>query len=537
MTEEKAVVSTGTRFSPVWILPIVALLLGLWAVYYSITQQGPEIEIRFQTAAGLFEGKTKIKYLDVVVGEVEHIRFTPDRDAVLVSAKIELDAKDLLRDDTRFWAVTARLGAGAVSGLDTLLSGAYIELAPGTGKSGTRKFIALDTPPVTPPGSPGMHLELFSDESPSLNSGDAVLFHGYEVGRVESVAFDAEREQIRYQLFVDAPYHELIDSSVRFWDVSGVSVSLDASGLEVSTGSLVTILLGGVAFDTPPGVAKGIPVESGAEFRLYPSYSEILANPYRYGMYYVVRFAQSLRGLTPGAPVEYRGISLGYVKRIMVKEGINLTEAGSGDALPVLIYIEPGRLGAGDNQAMVERMEKNIALGVAHGLRATLSTGNLITGSMFIEMDYYPDEPPAELGSFQEYTTIPTISGGLNRIGHQLTALLDKVNSLPLEDTVTGANRAIEELTASLVSLRQILEDNKAQALSAELQATLQELRGVLAGVSPDSQAYQTLNASLLELNRTLENLSDFSRTLSDQPNAVVMPVEIPPDPIPEARR
>lgn len=535
MTEEKAVVSIGNRLSPVWILPIVALVLGIWAVVYSLTQQGPEIEIRFETAAGLIEGKTKLKYLDVDVGEVENIRFTEDREAVIVAVKLDLDAEDLLREDTRFWVVTARLGAGTVSGLDTLLSGAYIELAPGTGELGAREFVALDTPPVTPPGAPGMHLELFSEESPSLDAGDAVLFHGYKVGRVESVAFDAERREIRYRLFVDAPYHHLVDSSVRFWDVSGLSLTVDADGLKVSVGSLETLVLGGVAFGKPPGMAEGFPVESGAEFKLYPSYTDILADPYRYGLHYVVQFTQSLRGLTVGAPVEYRGINLGYVKRVMVQELMSLGEYGSGEAIPVLIYIEPGRLHAGDNQARLEELRLSLEIGVSRGLRATLSTGNILTGSMYIELDFYPDEPPAEPGVFQEYTTIPTISGGFSRIEKQITALLDKVNQLPLEETVTGANQAIAELTTSLAALRKILEHNKTQALSSELQSTLVELRRVLAGVSPDSRVYQSLNASLLELNRTLQNLSEFSRTLSDRPNAVVMPVEIPPDPIPEA--
>ena len=249
--------------------------------------------------------------------------------------------------------------------------------------------------------------------------------------------------------------------------------------------------------------------------------------------WYNFRVGSSL--LLGSTHVEYRGINLGYVKRIMVQELMTQAEAGSGDAIPVLIYIEPGRLHAGDNQAMVDELQKSLENGVSNGLRATLSTGNIITGSMYIALDYFPDEPPAELGSFQEYTTIPTISGGFSRIEQQISSLLDKVNRLPLEETVTGANQAIEELTASLTSLRQILEDDKTQTLTAELQATLQELRAVLAGVSPDSQVYQSLNASMLELNRTLQNLSEFSRTLSDQPNAVVMPVDIPPDRLPEA--
>jgi paraquat-inducible protein B len=535
MTEEKAVVSTKAGFSPVWILPIVALLLGVYAVYYSISQQGPEVEIHFKTASGLVAGKTKIKYLDVEVGLIESIHFSEDRESVIATAKLELEAEDLLREDTRFWVVTARLGAGAVSGLDTLLSGAYVQLAAGGGAPGTRSYTALDLPPVTPPGAPGMHLELVTRESPSLGPGNPVLYHGYKVGRVESMKFDPEEKILRYKLFIDAPFHKLVDSSVRFWNQSGVSVSLNADGLAISTGSLETILLGGVAFDTPPGVPSGNPVESGAEFKLYGSFKDIQENPYRYGLYFVAKFTDSLRGLKPGAPVEYRGLNIGRVERLMLREAVSLREAGTGQALPVLLYLEPARLSGQDTPEMVDVMRQGIEAGVKNGMRATLASGNLITGALYVEIDYYPDAPPEPMETFMEYDTIPTMSAGLRRIEHQVSTLLDKLNALPLDTTVTDANEALSELTGTLAAARKILEDDKTQALTSELQATLVDLRAVMAGFAPESEAYQSMNSSLLQLNQTLNNLNSITRTLSDQPNAVVMPVDLPPDPIPEA--
>jgi paraquat-inducible protein B len=535
MTEDKAVVSTRAGLSPVWILPIVALLLGAYAVYYSITQQGPEVEIHFKTASGLTAGKTKIKYLDVEVGLIERIRFSQDRASVIATARLDLEAEDLLREDTRFWVVTAQFGAGSVSGLDTLLSGAYVQMAAGEGASGTRRFTALNSPPVTPPGAPGMHLELVTRESPSLGPGDPVLYHGYKVGRVETMIFDPVEKQLRYTLFIDAPFHELVDSSVRFWDQSGVSVSVNADGLEVSTGSLETILLGGVAFDTPPGIPFGKPVESGTEFKLFRTYKDIQTNPYNHGLYYVVKFSQSLRGLQAGAPVEYRGLNIGRVERLMLSEALNLREAGTGQALPVLIYLEPARLSGEDTPEMVDIMRQGIEAGVENGMRATLASANLITGALYVEFDYYPDADPEPMGEFMEYESIPTVPTGFNRIEQQLSTLLDKLNALPLETTITDANQTLSELTGTLAAARKILEQSKTQALTAELQATLVDLRAVLAGIAPESQAYQSLNSSLLQLNQTLNNLNSVTRTLSDQPNAAVMPVVLPRDPIPEA--
>ena len=220
----------------------------------------------------------------------------------------------------------------------------------------------------------------------------------------------------------------------------------------------------------------------------------------------------------------------------MVKEWVLSNDQGTRRTVPVLIYLEPGRLHAGDSQEMLDSLVKSLKDGVENSIFATLESGNLITGSTYIQIDFYPDEPPGKMGEFQGYATLPSQGGGFAIVMQQISALLHKVNRLPLEDTVGGVNVAIEELNATLTALRQLLENEETQSLAGELQATLTELQQVLAGVSPDSEPYQTLNATLYDLNRTLQNLSDFSRTLSDKPNAVIMPVKIPADPMPEAR-
>jgi paraquat-inducible protein B len=536
MSDAEAEISQRTQISAVWILPIVALLLGVWAVIYSVQSEGPRVEVRFETAQGLVEGKTEVRFLDVNVGFVEDIRFGNNHGEIVVALRLDPDVEDLLREDTRFWLVTARLGTTSISGLDTLLSGAYITMAPGESPNPADSFVALPEPPLTPPGAPGMHIKLLSSEAPSLGRGDAVLFQGYKVGRVEDLEFDSELKKIRYTLFVDAPHHKLIDSSVRFWDVSGITISAGADGFEISTGSLNTILLGGVAFGTPPGIGVGRDVLSGSEFKLYKNYKSILQNPYQYGVYYVVQFEQSLRGLHPGAPVEYRGIKLGFVERVMVTELLSQAQSYKGNPVPVLLYLEPGRVAGKDSQVWADNLEEIISKGVENGLRATLLSGSMLTGSLYVSIDYYPDEPAEVVGAFEGYSTIPTVVGGFSRLEAQLSAIVEKVNKLPLEDTVKGANLAIAELTTTISALREVIENDKTQSLTAELHQTLTEVRHTLSGVSPDSPAYQALNASLIELNSTLQNLNALTRTLADKPNAVVMPVDLPPDPTPEAQ-
>jgi paraquat-inducible protein B len=541
VTTEQANISQGRKLSGIWIIPILALVLGIYMVVHNFLTEGPTIEIAFKTASGLTQGKTKVKYRNVDMGLVEEVRLNDDFDGVIAKVKLERQALSLLREDTRFWVVTARVGLGNISGLDTLLSGAYIQLAPGEGKEGQRTFVALELPPLTPTGAPGLRLKLVGERAASVSAGDAVLYNSFKVGRVESMIFDPTDRKAHYTLFIDAPYHDLVDSHTRFWDVSGISLSAGADGFRLETGSVDTVLLGGVAFGLPPGIPKGDPVEHNTEFELYASHEDILKNPFRYGTYYVVSFAQSIKGLSVGAPVEYRGITIGKVEQILMKESLerNIQQGteGQGAEIPILIYLEPGRLALPDQAASIQHLQDAIRLGIEYGMRASLETGSLLTGAKYVNIDYFEGAEEASLGEFLEYTTIPVIETGLGQLEQKLNALLEKINTLPLEDTVNGANSALATLNETLASLHEVLENQSTQELPQQLDQTLQDLQDTLQGFAPDSEAYRSINSSLLRLNRTLGNMESLTRSLSEQPNAAVMPSNPTPDPIPEVRQ
>ena len=545
MTTEQAAVSQGRKISSIWFIPLLALALGVYMVVHNWMTEGPEIEIAFKTATGLAEGKTKVKYRNVDMGLVEEVRLNDDFDGVIAKVKLDRQVLPLLRDDTRFWVVTARVGAGSISGLDTLLSGAYIQLAPGSGKAGTREFVALEQPPLTPNDAPGLRLQLTSDRASSVSAGDTLLYKGYKVGRIESMEFNPADRKVRYVIFIDAPYHELVNSATRFWDVSGVSVSAGADGFKIETGSVDTVLLGGVSFDVPEGLQDGDPVEPNTEFKLYTAYEDILKNPYRHGTHYVVSFNQSIKGLSPGAPVEFRGITIGRVERILLKEvmQLNLKEDLEGDSkdegayMPVLIYLEPARLALPDSQASIESMQQAIAAGVTNGMRASLASGSILTGAKYVNIDYFKGVEEASLDSFMEYTTIPTLETGLGQLEQKLTAIMDKINNLPLEDTVGGANDAIATLNETLGSLNTMIQSEGIQQLPQQLDQTLQELHKTINGLSPGSEVYQSINSALLRLNSTLGNLEKVTNTLADQPNSLILPSNPKPDPVPEAMK
>ena len=534
MATEKAKISGRRRVSSIWFIPLLAVALGIYMVLHNWMNQGPDIEIAFKTADGLEEGKTKIKYRNVDMGLVNEVRLNEHLDGVIAKVKMDPQSVPLLIKDTGFWVVTARVGLGNITGLDTLLSGAYIELAPGSDKTQERKFVGLDQPPLTPADAPGLRLKLTSNQASSVTAGDTVLYKGYKVGRVETMTFDPEDKLVHYQIFIDAPYHELVNSSVRFWDISGISLSAGANGFKVQTGSIETILFGGVTFGVPTGITDGDKVAKNSTFKLYPSYKDILQNPFRFGTYYVVSFNQSVKGLKPSAPVEYRGIRIGNVVRVLFKEGqsaqIEAGDEGEGAPIPVLIYVEPGRMELSDTEASLKIVEDSIRLGVGNGLRASMESGNLFTGAQYIDIDFYPTAPDATLGTFLQYTTIPTIETGLVRLEEQLTSILDTIEALPLADTVATLNQ-------NLASLQSILANQSTQQLPTHLDETVQELRDAISSIAPNSDASQTLDSSLLSLNRTLANLESLTGTLSKQPNAVIFPSSPEVDPIPEVSK
>jgi paraquat-inducible protein B len=537
MTEMTPTIDKRKRVSAIWIIPIVALLLGLGMVIHTKLSEGPTITISFKTAEGLVAGKTKVEYLNVEVGEVQAVDLNTKKAGVIVTVQLRPEAKHLLKKETEFWVVRARIGTGNISGLSTLMAGAYIELSPGETEIHQRVYIGLETPPLTPEGAPGVTLDLYSEQAGSVSVGDFVLYHGYKVGRIEGMGFDRERLMVHYNVFINAPFDQLVTSSVRFWNVSGISVDASADGIEVKMGAMVTVLLGGVAFEAPTGLPKGDVVANGTDFTLYDSYAALQAHPYRHAFECVMAFEQSLRGLVVGAPVEYRGIPVGHVKRLMSDALMADRDDVYGVPIPVLITIEPGRMNLPDTAASVDLLKQNLTKYVVHGLRGSLATGNLITGRRFINVDYHKDAKPAELGELGGYPEIPTIETGFERIESQVSKLLTKLNALPLDDAVTSSAAMMAALTKTLDALDAILSDQHSQQLTGELTETLQEFRKILASLAPGESTFRVIESSVDKLNETLGNLEELTRTLKDKPNALVFPTHFPEDPLPGGKR
>lgn len=542
-TNEQAKVRKIKNWSPVWLFPLITLLTGGWILFYYYSHQGPEITLITTSAEGIESGKTAIKSRSVDVGVVESLVLTSDLHHVRIKARLNDNMGKLLRGDSVFWVVKPRIGREGISGLNTLLSGAYIELQPGSNGEALESYPLLDNPPLAPPDAKGIRLILTSDRAGQLTPGDPVLFHGYRVGSVETSHFDPQKRIITYQLFINAPYDRLVTSNVRFWKDSGVAVDFSASGLRVEMSSLTTLFSGGVSFDVPHGWELGKPVAENSEFHLYDNQSSTQESLYTKYVDYLMFFKDSVRGLQPGAPVEFRGIRLGTVMEVP------FFVPGLGQALnddyriPVLIRIETERTAnrPGEGPGLSTHLQRLLI----RGLRGSLKTANLVSGALYVDLNFYNNVPAVkEIASFAGYDIIPTVSSGLAQIQQSLIDALDKINKLPLNpmleqatSTLQQGRQTLNNLQTTLEHLNQLLARDSTQQLPSEIQKALAELNRTLQGIRPGSAAYNKAVNNLDQLDQVLRELQPVLRTLNEKSNALVFEAKTKDDPTPKGAK
>ncbi|WP_226569563.1 intermembrane transport protein PqiB [Mangrovibacter yixingensis] len=531
------------KWSPVWIFPIVTALIGAWILFYHYSHQGPEVTLITTNAEGIVAGKTAIKSRSVDVGVVESAVLTDDLHHVEIKARLNTGMEKLLHKDSVFWVVKPQIGREGVSGLSTLLSGAYIELQPGKKGEAPERYDLLDSPPLAPPDAKGIRVILDSNRAGQLNPGDPVLFRGYRVGSVETSTFDAQKRTMQYQLFISAPNDRLVTTNVRFWKDSGIAVDLTSAGMRVEMGSLSTLFSGGVSFDVPDGQLTGEPVADHSEFQLFDDQKSIQDSFYTEHADYLMFFKDSIRGLQPGAPVEFRGIRLGTVQKVPYLVPQLQQKINEDYRIPVLVRIEPQRI---ENElGEAPEVQGHLKMLLSRGLRASLKTGNIVTGALYIDLDFYPKEAaykgPLEIGAYQ---VIPTVSGGLSQIQQKLTDALDKINALPLNPMLNQATSTLKEtqntmksLQSTLNNLNKITGSESMQGLPADMQKTLRELNRSMQGFQPGSAAYNKMVADMQRLDQVLRELQPVLQTLNNKSNALIFEAKSKKDPQPKGAK
>ena len=514
---------------PIWIIPVVAAIIAGWIALKNFLEQGPTITIQFQSAEGIETGKTRIKHKSVDVGVVRAVRLSRDLKSVLVSAELDRHAGSrFLAEDTRFWIVRPRIAGGQVSGLTTLLAGSYIGADPGTSSGEKREFVGLETPPAVTADEAGKQFTLRGEDLGSLDVNSPVYYRGVLAGRVVSTDLAPDGRSVQVGIFVQAPYDKLVSMDTRFWNASGVEATLDANGVKVNTQSLITVLLGGVAFETPPpedGAPPPASAPSKAEFSLWDTKVEALKRRETVVDSYLLTFEQSVRGLNPGAPVDFRGVVVGEVRRI------DLVFDRDKNAFRSVVEINffPDRLrsrwrnpnGRWNALSAMERMQRM----VDGGLRAQLRTANLLTGQMYVALDFFPKAPKVRFNVAAKPPEIPTVAGELSGLQESIQNIVAKLEKIPFDQIAIDLRRALQEL-ATTAKRADALLGRMNDEVAPELRATLAEARKTLKSVdgalNPDSPLQGNLNETLTEVTRMSERLRELVDEIERHPESLL---------------
>jgi paraquat-inducible protein B len=507
------------RMQIVWLVPIVAVLIGAWLAVKAVVEQGPTITITFATGEGLEAGKTKIKFKDVDIGMVKSVTLSSDHRAVVATAELTRDAAALLVDDTRFWVVRPRISGGTVSGIGTLLSGSFIGMDVGTSSKSRHDFIGLETPPVFASGVPGREFILRGQDMGSLDVGSPIFYRRLQVGQVTSYALDDNGKGVTLHVFVNAPYDRYVKADTRFWQASGIDVSLDTTGVKVNTESLVAILIGGLAFQTPDETADQPEAAARTAFGLFRDRGEAMKQHDTIVDTYVVNFKESVRGLSVGAPVDFRGIVVGEVAAINTR----FDRATRQFSIPVTVRFYPERFtsryesGGAGGRVSENRRELTQWL-VDHGLRAQLRTGNLLTGQLYIALEFFPNAAKAQMDWSRTPPEMPSAPGNLQSLQDSLTSLLAKLNKIPFEGIGNDARQTLVDANALIKRLNTDVVPQARQTLAAAQSA----LDSANATLQPDSAVQTSAADAMREMARTAAAFRTLADYLERHPEALI---------------
>jgi paraquat-inducible protein B len=521
--------SVWGRLPLVWILPAVVVLAGGFVVIRERIAQGTSIDIRFENAEGLEANKTKVRYKDVEIGEVRDIRVGDDRKEVIVTADIHRNAKSYLLEDTRFWVVRPRVSGAGVSGLATLVSGAYISVDVGHSAVKRDHFVGLEVPPIVTANVPGREFILYADDLGSLDIGSSVFYRHITAGQVVAYSLDPEGTGVTIKVFINSPFDKYVTGQTRFWQASGIDMSVNADGVKLHTESLASILEGGVAFGTLAG-APGERVAADTAFTLFSDQDRAMRPVETDVRPFVMYFGGSLRGLSAGAPVDLQGITVGEVKGVDVEYD---QRAGSL-AFPVVVELYPQRLrgrmqragrGAGaraggeiDSRALIDSL-------VGHGLRAELKTGNLLTGQKFVSLDMRHDVPREKVAWTEQPAIFPTVSSGLDDIQDSVGVIAKRLSKVPFDQLsarLIGAMASLEQTLKSADKLLHNVDTNLApqvQTALAEAQAAMKNAKELL---GQDAPLENDLGSTLLQVSRAAKSINALVEYLERHPESLL---------------
>ncbi|WP_042013615.1 intermembrane transport protein PqiB [Aeromonas fluvialis] len=545
MSERKKRWQPGSDFlssaAAIWMVPLLALVIGIWMLFQHWYSQGPSFTLTVATAEGIVAGKTVIRSRDVEVGRIETVGLSDDYSHAILKGRLSNDAAGMLRGDSKFWVVKPRVGREGVSGLGTLLSGAYIELAPGKKGKSRGHYTMLEKPPLASQDAKGLRLVLSSRDARALGEGSPINYQGFTIGQVEEAKFIPEKIEMQYQIFINAPYDVLVTSNSRFWLTPAFEVSMSSEGMKVKMDSLESLLDGGITMGLPAGWSPGNPVTQREEFALFQDEASVLAGNLDQFIDYVFMFDDNIAGLHPGAAVQYRGIRIGTVisaPYLIDQKGRQLFHSRK---IPVLARIEVQRISHLYTKKEQNQWRTLLEQRFKEGLRASLKTTSIVTGGKIIDLNFYPDAPKFSQTKVANHYIFPTVAGGLDQIERKVNLILDKFVDMDMATTLTKVNGSLTTLDGTLkninavsANLDKLTSKDATQQLPASLNQSLKQLQETLQAYDAQSQTNQDLRQSIQTLNQLMRELQPLVHSLNEQPSSLIFDRSRPLDPEPK---
>ena len=526
------------RFSVIWLVPLVALLIAGYLGWRGLTTRGPVITITFDTADGLTSGQTEVKSKSVSLGTVESIRLSDDLHHVEVGVRMTSAASRMMTSNARFWVVRPRINGASITGLETVMSGAYIAMDPGEpGGRHTTFFKGLESPPGVRSDQPGHTYTLMTPTLGSIGQGAPIFFRDVVAGEVLGYTLPpGGRGPIKVQIFVHAPYDQYLRTDTRFWNVSGVQVGLGAGGLKVKLQSLQALLSGGIAFAPPDARDEHlVQASSDSVFRLYDSQEEADAAGYRERIPLVTYLTSPVAGLTKGGRMTMFGIQVGMIDDVKLE-----VNPATGKAhVRVAMELQPERV-LNDQEVPADALRSLLHMQVANGLRASVQSASFLTGESEIALTFVKNARAATMTQEGDALVLPGQAGGMAGIMDSVSTITDKVAAMPLTQVGENLNnllahadarinsadmrQGLSSLRASMENLQVISHDARAQMpqLLAGLDTTLKNANSLLSSYGGDTDFHRNLQQMVVQLNEAARSLRFLSDFLTRHPSALI---------------
>lgn len=526
----------------IWIIPILAILFGLSLLYKTEVERGPVITIAFKNGDGFVAGKTHVQFKGVQIGLVTSIALSNDNEQVIVTVQLDKNATKFTKDDSSYWVVRPQITTSGVSGLSTLLSGPYIAADLGRSTEKRLQFVALDVPPILTGGTPGREFTLKATSLGSHSVGTPVYFRRLTVGEVVAYDLEADGKEISIKVFIHAPYDQYVTTNTRFWNASGVDVTIGPSGLKIQTESLISVMMGGIAFETPQSIgvnildanidthkAENAPVinqppslseraQAGYVFKLFQTQATATEEPYVLVQRAVINFKESVRGLSVGAPVEFRGVRIGEVAHIGV--AFDLKTFVATQPVEINLYPETILARSSISGAIIpipntkEGQSKRLKSFVDHGLRAQLRSLSLLTGEQYIGLDFFPDAPKYTFDLSKEPFEFQAVPGKLESLEQSVT------------DVLATADKLFKKIDANIIPDVTKVLVNTDKLLKKFDKNIVPELKQVLSNVDEitmsDSPLLIDIRDSLRELTKAANSIKNLANMLDQQPQSLI---------------